>query len=197
MTEAVDGGVHFVGLLEDITEWKQAQVQLVDSERLFRDLAENVPGVLYEWRKQDDGAFFFDYVSPKVQELFGVPPQEFNFMLVTSFLTNAGMSVTEALNGQAAVELARARAFDLILKDVQMPIKNGYETTRILRQELGLVVPIITLTANVITGERAKCLAAGMNDYLTKPFQEFSLLKMVRDWAVVAQRNSGVDQEFV
>ncbi|MBH8557612.1 PAS domain S-box protein [Hymenobacter negativus] len=129
------------------------------------------------------------------QELHGkrillVEDNLFNRMLATSFLSNAGMSVTEATNGQAAVELARSEAFDLILMDVQMPIKNGYEATRILRQELGLAVPIIALTANAITGERDKCLAAGMNDYLTKPFQEFSLLKMVHDWAVAAPRNS-------
>ena len=111
----------------------------------------------------------------------------FNRVLATSFLTNAGLSVTEAPNGQAAVDIARTQAFDLILMDVQMPIKNGYEATRILREELDLAVPIIALTANAISGERAKCLAAGMNDYLTKPFQEFSLLKMVYDWVVVTQ----------
>jgi two-component system, sensor histidine kinase len=111
----------------------------------------------------------------------------FNRVLATSFLNNAGMRVTEAPNGQVAVEMAGAHTFDLILMDVQMPIKNGYEATRMLRQELGLAVPIIALTANAITGERAKCLAAGMNDYLTKPFQEFSLLKVVYDWTVAAQ----------
>ncbi|MGY3089682.1 PAS domain S-box-containing protein [Hymenobacter sp. UYAg731] len=115
----------------------------------------------------------------------------FNRMLATSFLANAGLRVTEAPNGQAAIELAGLQVFDLILMDVQMPIKNGYEATRILRQELGLTVPIIALTANAITGEREKCLAAGMNDYLSKPFQEFSLLKMVHDWAVAAPRSSG------
>ncbi|MDB5269234.1 MAG: histidine kinase [Hymenobacter sp.] len=132
------------------------------------------------------------------QELHGkhillVEDNLFNRMLATSFLTNAGMSVTEAPNGQAAVELARTQAFDLILMDVQMPIKNGYEATRLLRQELGLTVPIIALTANAITGERAKCLAVGMNDYLTKPFQEFSLLKMVHDWAVAAPVGPAAD----
>jgi PAS domain S-box-containing protein len=132
-----------------------------------------------------------DDIEGLQQELHGkrimlVEDNLFNRMLATSFLTNAGMSVTEAPNGQAAVDMALTQAFDLILMDVQMPIKNGYEATRILRQELGLTVPIIALTANAITGERAKCLAAGMNDYLTKPFQESSLLKMVHDWAVVA-----------
>ena len=140
-----------------------------------------------------------EHLSPKApgnleglqQELSGkqillVEDNLFNRMLATSFLTNAGMSVTEAPNGQAAVDMARTQAFDLILMDVHMPIKNGYEATRLLRQELGLTVPIIALTANAITGERTKCLAAGMNDYLTKPFQESELLKMVHHWAVVA-----------
>ena len=114
----------------------------------------------------------------------------FNRMLATSFLINSGLHVTEATNGQEAVEMARTQAFDLVLMDVQMPIQNGYEATRILRQELDLAVPIIALTANAITGERAKCLDAGMNDYLTKPFQEFFLLKMVYDWTVAAQRST-------
>lgn len=116
-----------------------------------------------------------------------VEDNAFNRMLATIFLTNAEMVVTEALNGQVAVELAQVQDFDLILMDVQMPVMNGYQATAVLRRQLGLAVPIIALTANAITGEREKCLAAGMNDYLTKPFQETSLMKMVYDWITVDQ----------
>ena len=116
-----------------------------------------------------------------------VEDNAFNRMLATIFLTNSELVVTEALNGQVAVELAQVQEFDLILMDVQMPVMNGYQATAVLRQQLGLVVPIIALTANAITGEREKCLAAGMNDYLTKPFQEASLVKMVYDWITVDQ----------
>ncbi|MBF9222180.1 PAS domain-containing hybrid sensor histidine kinase/response regulator [Hymenobacter ruricola] len=108
----------------------------------------------------------------------------FNRMLASIFLVNAELTVTEAGNGQVAVDLLREHAYDLILMDVQMPVMNGYEATAIARQELGLTVPIIALTANAVEGERAKCLAAGMNDYLTKPFQEASLVKMVYDWVL-------------
>ena len=108
-------------------------------------------------------------------------------MLATIFLTNSDLVVTEALNGQVAVELAQVQEFDLILMDVQMPVMNGYQATAVLRQQLGLAVPIIALTANAIIGECEKCLAAGMNDYLTKPFQEASLIKMVYDWITVDQ----------
>ncbi len=106
----------------------------------------------------------------------------FNRMLATIFLTNAEMVVTEAANGQIAVALAQSQPFDLILMDVQMPVMDGYEATACLRQHLGPAVPIIALTANAITGEREKCLSAGMSDYLTKPFQEAALVKMVYDW---------------
>ena len=116
-----------------------------------------------------------------------VEDNAFNRMLATIFLTNSEMVVTEALNGQVAVELAQVQDFDLILMDVQMPVMNGYQATAVLRQQMGLAVPIIALTANAITGEREKCLAAGMNDYLTKPFQETSLMKMVYDWITVNQ----------
>ncbi|OGX84475.1 hypothetical protein BEN48_15990 [Hymenobacter glacialis] len=108
----------------------------------------------------------------------------FNRMLANIFLTNAGMEVTEAENGQVAVRLAENEAFDLVLMDLQMPLMNGYVATAMLRQQLTLTVPIIALTANAIKGERGKCLAAGMNDYLTKPFQEASLVKLVYDWTV-------------
>jgi PAS domain S-box-containing protein len=108
----------------------------------------------------------------------------FNRMLASVFLSNAELEVVEANNGETAVELVRAQPFDLILMDVQMPIMNGYEATLLIRQELGPTVPIIALTANAIQGEREKCLAAGMNDYITKPFQEASLVKMVYDWVM-------------
>ncbi len=123
------------------------------------------------------------------QELRGkrvllVEDNTFNRMLATVFLTNIALHVTEATNGQMAVDLARHQAFDLVLMDVQMPVMDGYEATTVLRQHLGLTVPIIALTANAITGEREKCLSAGMNDYLTKPFQEAALIQMVHDWVV-------------
>ncbi|MDO7853108.1 PAS domain S-box protein [Hymenobacter sp. CA1UV-4] len=121
----------------------------------------------------------------------------FNRMLASIFLSNAELEVTEAGNGEIAVELARAQAFDLILMDVQMPVMNGYEATILIREALGPAVPIIALTANAIEGEREKCLAAGMNDYITKPFQEASLVKMVYDWVLGPRRQEavGVGQE--
>jgi PAS domain S-box-containing protein len=111
-----------------------------------------------------------------------VEDNEYNRLLANSFLSNAQLSVTEAENGREAIERAQEREFDLILMDVQMPVLDGFEATKYLRQELGLTTPIIALTASAINGEKQKCLAAGMDDYLTKPFYEDELLQLVHDW---------------
>ncbi|RYY11891.1 MAG: response regulator, partial [Cytophagaceae bacterium] len=106
----------------------------------------------------------------------------FNRQIAKSFLTQAEVQVVEAEHGGRAVELARRQDFDLILMDVQMPVMDGYAATAVLRQQLGITTPIVALTANAINGEREKCLAAGMNGYLAKPFQEAQLLQVLNDW---------------
>ncbi|GGF11933.1 PAS domain-containing hybrid sensor histidine kinase/response regulator [Hymenobacter cavernae] len=111
-----------------------------------------------------------------------VEDNEFNRMLAKTLLEQAHIQVAEAENGAIAVAMARQQAFDLILMDMHMPVMNGLEATSQLRQELGLQTPIIALTANAIQGDNQKCLTAGMNDYLSKPFREDQLLKMVHDW---------------
>ena len=106
----------------------------------------------------------------------------FNRQIAKSFLSQADVLVTEAEHGAQAVELVQRQQFDLILMDVQMPVMDGYAATALLRQQLALTTPIIALTANAINGEREKCLAAGMNGYLAKPFQEAQLLQLLLDW---------------
>jgi PAS domain S-box-containing protein len=113
-----------------------------------------------------------------------VEDNEYNRLLANSFLRGAHLLVTEAINGEMAIACAREQRFDLILMDVQMPVMDGFEATRHLRKEMGITTPIIALTASAINGEKQRCLAAGMNDYLTKPFYEDELLQLVHDWVL-------------
>jgi PAS domain S-box-containing protein len=113
-----------------------------------------------------------------------VEDNEYNRLLAKTFLTNAGLDVTEAAHGAEAIIHGQRAAFDLILMDVQMPVMDGFEATEHLRTQLQLRTPIIALTASAINGEKQKCLAAGMNDYLTKPFYEEELLTLVHDWVL-------------
>ena len=113
-----------------------------------------------------------------------VEDNRFNRQIAKTFLNYAQVHVTEAEHGAEAVELAQQQHFDLILMDIQMPVMDGYAATALLRQQLHLDTPIVALTANAINGEREKCLAAGMNGYLTKPFKEEELLKIVSKWVL-------------
>jgi len=96
-------------------------------------------------------------------------------------------ALTLAANGREAVEAAAQTAFDLILMDCQMPEMDGFTaTTTICRQETDggtrRHVPIIALTANAMEGDRARCLAAGMDDYLAKPFTLTQLKAVLTRW---------------
>jgi CheY-like chemotaxis protein/HPt (histidine-containing phosphotransfer) domain-containing protein len=102
-----------------------------------------------------------------------------NRLVAINSLTYYGMIITEADNGIKAIELLNESSFDLILMDLQMPELGGLETTRIIRDEMGFKIPIIALTANVFRSELERCMSAGMNDYITKPFDEGALLAVL------------------
>lgn len=90
--------------------------------------------------------------------------------LLRSVLENQGHAVIEASNGEEALEKTQSEAPDLILLDLQMPVRNGYEVLEELRKEPAYAkLPIIALTASAMQGDREKALAAGFTAYLTKP----------------------------
>ncbi|MEX2512636.1 MAG: response regulator [Cyclobacteriaceae bacterium] len=93
------------------------------------------------------------------------------------------ISIIEADNGLKAYEAVINHIPDLILMDVQMPIMNGYETSKAIRSiENGKDIPIIALTAGTVKGEKERCLQAGMDDYMSKPLVQESLTKMIIRW---------------
>ena len=104
---------------------------------------------------------------------------EMNRLLATTVLGQYGILVTEARDGAEAVAAIQQQSFDLILMDLQMPIKDGFEATRQIRNELANKTPIIALTANAYKQEEERCLRSGMNDFLSKPFEEAQLMQIV------------------
>ena len=91
----------------------------------------------------------------------------------------AGYSVVTAENGKRGIELAMEKKPDVIICDVMMPVLDGYAASKRIRHELKLTVPIIAMTANALPGERERCIQAGMNDYITKPFKPQVLINAV------------------
>lgn len=98
-----------------------------------------------------------------------------NALVAGLFLEQMGYAHDQAENGREAVEAYETGRYGLILMDLQMPEMDGYEATRRIRQieaETGKTpVPIVALTAHALSGDREACLAAGMDDYMSKPFK--------------------------
>ncbi len=113
-----------------------------------------------------------------------VEDNRFNQQIIMEFLEAAGVTVTLADNGARALqELASEPRFDAILMDVQMPVMDGYETTRRIRSNPDLRgIPVIAITANALAGDRLACMKAGMNDFEAKPIDQERLYATIARW---------------
>lgn len=106
-----------------------------------------------------------------------------NQTVIEAMLRSLGYEVSVVGDGALAVDRVREGQFDAILMDCRLPIVDGYESTRRIRQLPGCDgLPIIALTANALLGDREACLDAGMNDYLAKPFKRADLQQLLQRW---------------
>jgi CheY-like chemotaxis protein len=111
-----------------------------------------------------------------------------NQRVTIGMLQKMGHDVVLTGNGQEALEATRRERFDLVFMDCQMPVMDGFEATSAIRQfearlrrmdEGRPAVPVIALTAHAMTGDRDRCLSAGMNDYLSKPIDAAALAEVI------------------
>ncbi|WP_379139546.1 PAS domain S-box protein [Paenibacillus sp. sgz500992] len=105
-----------------------------------------------------------------------------NQLVLTKTLEKIGHRITTVTNGIDAVEAANKEKFDLILMDLHMPIMNGFDAVKLIREEhKENCPPIIAVTANALKGDREKCLAAGMDEYVSKPIKREVILKLINE----------------
>jgi CheY-like chemotaxis protein/HPt (histidine-containing phosphotransfer) domain-containing protein len=122
-----------------------------------------------------------------------VEDNSINQIVATEYLNRWGCDVTVAENGEVAIRLTETQRFDAILMDVQMPVLDGFAATRKIREReatSGEHVPIFAMTANAMSGDRERCLQAGMDGYLPKPLQPTVLLKELQ---AVARPNERIE----
>ncbi|UTH75234.1 response regulator [Chromobacterium sp. IIBBL 290-4] len=149
-----------------------ATIRLFGSERLAGEAPDNRP----------------DDALPGLEPLKGmkillVEDNELNQQVATELLQSAEIQVLIANNGEEALSLAQRQPFDLVLMDMQMPVMDGLEATRRLRQlEAFQDMPILAMTANAMTGDRERCVDAGMNDHIAKPIDPVQLFATLRQW---------------
>ena len=112
-----------------------------------------------------------------------VEDNNINQLVTGEILTNLGLTFDIAEDGKQAVQkVENAPQYDLILMDVQMPVMDGYEATKLLREKGFTAVPIIGLSANAMKEDKQNALQSGMNDYLTKPIKQKSLIAVVKNF---------------
>jgi CheY-like chemotaxis protein len=121
--------------------------------------------------------------SLKGIRVLAVEDNELNRMVLQVILKKCEVVVSIAHNGQEAIDLIQEKEFDIVLMDVQMPIVDGLEATKYIREELKYTTPIIGLSANAMREEVEICKQAGMNDYLVKPYSERALVEVMRKWS--------------
>lgn len=122
--------------------------------------------------------------KPKNARVLLVEDNMVNRDVAVGMLEHLGCHVTLAEDGNAAVEMGESEKYDIVLMDCQMPMMDGYEATRIIKTDgsLNAPTPVVALTANATTGDREKCLSAGMDDYVSKPVRTRMLSHMLDKW---------------
>lgn len=146
-----------------------------------------------EWQHNND--FEQAVVDHIPADILVVEDNSVNQTVLLKTLEGSVKSITLAENGQEAVQMVKENGYDIILMDIQMPVMDGVEATRTIRSlsdPLKAATPIIALTANAMTGDREKYLKQGMNDYVTKPIEKYTLLSVIDRQA----RMKGIVSEY-
>ncbi len=124
-----------------------------------------------------------DFEQIKGANILLVEDNTANQKFVEALLLSRGMNVSVANNGSEALDVLQKKQFNVILMDLQMPEMDGYETTEIIRKDIkNKELPIIAMTAHAMINEKDNCLSAGMNDYISKPFNKNELFAKLIKW---------------
>ncbi len=118
-----------------------------------------------------------------------------NQKLLRVLLKNIGCETDIASNGQVAVDKVKIRKYDLVLMDLQMPVMGGIEATEYIRNKLKKEVPIVALTAAAMKEDQTKSMAAGMNDYITKPVVPKKLKEKIIQWGTLGNMEKGKNND--
>lgn len=115
----------------------------------------------------------------KGKKILVADDNEMNRFLITVLFQNYNSIVVEAKNGKEAVDILKTEDFDIVLMDIQMPVMDGLQATRYIREQLKSKVPVIALTANAMKTDHEKYMQCGLNSYVLKPFKEDDLIRAI------------------
>jgi signal transduction histidine kinase/CheY-like chemotaxis protein len=131
-----------------------------------------------EKSKENKGYYLLKDLQFRNAKILVAEDNRINQLLLKYLLNKYGIDPVFRSNGKDVIETVQQETFDLLLMDIQMPVLNGYQTMERIK-ELNLELPVVAMTAYVMAGDKEKCLAAGMNDYISKPISEVELQQVL------------------
>jgi len=170
-----------LAIVKQLLDLQDGHIEVRSEEGKGTRFSFNIPYALAATRSvpQQEQLINVDRTGRDLQQVLVVEDNEINQLLIQNFLEEWKIKFQIASNGKEALQKLRKEHFDLVLMDIQMPEMDGYETSRKIRKELQLNIPILAMTAHAMSGEREKCLEQGMNDYLPKPVREQELAALL------------------
>ncbi|TWB80054.1 signal transduction histidine kinase [Nitrospirillum amazonense] len=157
-------------------------IKPVNSSVLFDAVIRAIAGTETVEPKTRAGDLPADFEALQGLSVLLVEDNDFNQQVAIELLTDVGVGVELAENGAIALERIAARRYDAVLMDVQMPVMDGLTASRRIREMGETALPIIAMTANAMASDRERCLAAGMNDYVSKPIDPDQLFAVLARW---------------
>ncbi len=166
-------------------------IKLMGGDGINVNSKEGVGSVFYFTLKlKKGGSVHYNKPSPAADKLIEplkninynillVEDNQSNIVLTTKVLSKFGHKIEVALNGEEAIKMNEAHNYDLILMDIQMPVMDGLEATKLIRLK-GYHIPIIAMTASAMKGDYEACIAAGMDGYISKPINISEINKIIR-----------------
>lgn len=137
-------------------------------------------------RKVDEIAEFLNYFADGNRRVLVAEDIATNQMVILAILRKFGLRADAVANGQEVLQILAVIPYDLVLMDVQMPVMDGYEATRRIRDPHSAIrnhrIPVIAMTAHAMQGDRERCLEAGMDDYVSKPISPKALAAALQKW---------------
>ena len=129
-----------------------------------------------------------------MKKILIIEDNENNLYLMKFLLKDLEVQLIDARDGKSGVELAAIEKPDLILMDIQLPILDGYEATRQIRQmEKGTPVPIVAITSHAMVGDRDQCFACGCTHYIEKPIDPSHTLKIIKQILEEGENNENIN----
>jgi len=175
-----------------LLKWFDAYMSKPVKTSLLRDAMVRITGEVMDLEAAEEAVEVLEPIEETSEEkkhikILIAEDHIVNQTFFKAILGKQGYSIEVANDGQEALELTKANAFDLIFMDIQMPNMNGLEATRAIR-EAGIEVPIVAVTASALKEEMQRAMDVGMNDFITKPFKQKDIMPVVEKWAAYKKR---------